>query len=698
MYPSLLTDPLRRLARWAAAFLLAALCLGSIGAWAQVSESVSGPSETALREQPYYEIASLPLPEGLVLEVGGLVTLRDGRLAVTTRRGDVWLVENPGMEGGTAPHYTRYAQGLHEPLGIAQLGDALYVAQRPGLTRLRDTNGDDRADRYETVYRFPVSGNYHEYAFGPEVTPDGNLRVTLNLAWIGRMASPVPWRGWMLEITPEGEMAPIATGMRSPAGFGYNTEGDIFYADNQGGWIGSGRITHVEPGDFVGHPGGLAWSDGPTSPVELDPEDVPDTGRPMHEVEEDLPGLKLPAVWLPHGIMGISTSDILVDTTGGAFGPFTGQLFVGDQGHSKISRVFLEKVKGEYQGAAFLFREGFASGVLRIAWGRDGAMYVGQTSRGWRSLGPQPYALQRLEWTGQMPFEVQEVRARPDGFELVFTRPVTQETANDLSAYDVTSFTYKYHSSYGSPVVDRQDHRIEGVSVADDGRSVRVALDEMRRGHIYEIKLPGLRTPSGDPLLHNTGYYTLNRLPDGSVLARGEMTAVADEQETAAAPQEAEAPAPSARPATEQPKHQTELPAAWTGGPDTTITIGTRPGLRYDLEQFQVPAGSRVKLVFRNDDDMLHNLNIVQPGSWQEVAQMAIDMGIEGPEQEYVPESDKVLFHTSLLQPGEMEPIYFTAPRDPDQYTYVCTFPGHAETMRGIMQVVAPQQAESTSD
>ena len=100
-----------------------------------------------------------------------------------------------------------------------------------------------------------------------------------------------------------------------------------------------------------------------------------------------MPHLKTPAVWFPHTILGISTSAILVDSTRGAFGPFAGQLFVGDQGQSKIMRVYLEKVNGVYQGAVFPFREGFASGVFREVWGKDGSMYVGQTSRGWGATG-----------------------------------------------------------------------------------------------------------------------------------------------------------------------------------------------------------------------------------------------------------------------------------------------------------------------
>ncbi len=128
----------------------------------------------------------------------------------------------------------------------------------------------------------------------------------------------------------------------------------------------------------------------------------PDSIGLMHDFAKNFANLKLPTVWFPHTIMGISTSDIVTDSTEGAFGPFAGQLLVGDQGHSKIMRVFLEKVKGEYQGACFPFREGFSSGLLRMRWGPDNALYVGMTSRGWASTGPEAYGLQRLSWTGKL--------------------------------------------------------------------------------------------------------------------------------------------------------------------------------------------------------------------------------------------------------------------------------------------------------
>jgi azurin/glucose/arabinose dehydrogenase len=659
---------------------------GTMSVWAQ---DASVPD--AVSEADYYEITSLPIPEDIVLEVGGMASLPDGRLAVSTRRGEVWMIENPIMDGDEAPRYRRFAHGLHEPLGLAYRNGALYTHQRGELTRLRDTNGDGVADRYDAIHVWPLAGNYHEYSYGPMVLPDGDLFVTLNLAWVGKGASLAPWSGWALRVSPEGDVMPIAAGMRSPAGFGTNIEGDIFYAENQGDWVGSGRISHVERGDFLGHPASLTWSDRPESPLVLAPEDVPDTGAPMHEIGERVPNLKLPAVWFPQGIMGISTSDILVDTTSGTFGPFEGQLFVGDQGQSTVMRVFLEKVKGAYQGVVFPFRSGFHSGVLRLSWGSDGSLLVGMTNRGWSSTGEAAYGIDRLTWTGAMPFEMKEIRAQPDGFEITFTQPVDRMAASNPAHYHITGFTYHYHSSYGSEIVGRQSAPITGVQVSGDGRSVRLAVDSLRAGYIHEVRLNNVTSASDVPLLHEVGYYTLNRIPEGEPLAvrRAQAPGAASRNEGASpSASDAEPFASDADAASPVSKYQTEMPAAWQGTVDRTITLGTEPGLQYDRTEIQVEAGARVALVFENTDDVMHNVVFVQPGTVESVAQAALNMGLEGPERDYVPRSDNVLYYTSLLEPGTEETIYFTAPDEPGTYTYVCTFPGHWLSMQGTLRVV----------
>lgn len=496
-------------------------------------------------EDDYYRIITIPVPEGMLLEVGGVVTLPDGRVAICTRRGDVWIIENPSLADGGLPKYTLFASGLHEALGLSYRDNAFYVAQRGELTKLVDTNGDDRADVYETVYAWPISGHYHEYSFGPKFAPDGSFYVTANVAfgdlewWRGE--SRVPWRGWTFKISPDGQLEPWATGMRSPAGIGMVGK-DLFYTDNQGDWMGSGGLWHLEKGDFTGHPAGLRWSQDEKSPVKIKQEDffaaiderrISREGRPvkpeniqdeknpvlLYEAKKRFPELKLPAVWLPHAIQGISNSEILQDHTAGQFGPFAGQLFVGDQGQSKIMRVVLEKVNGAYQGVSFDFKAGFQSGVLRMAFGHDGSMYVGETNRGWGSAGPQNSGLQRLLWTGGIPMEMKTVKAMPDGFEIEFTKPVDKASAEDLDSYTGRNFIYKYHSVYGSPTINEDDLKIKGVKVSDDLMKVRLVIENLRPYYIHEINTPGIKSKDKKlPVLHPQGFYTLNNIPEGEKL------------------------------------------------------------------------------------------------------------------------------------------------------------------------------------
>ena len=498
------------------------------------------------KEEDFFKINKLRSPEGTLLEVGGLCTMPDGNLAIATRRGDVYIVENPTSP---KPYFRKFASGLHELLGIAYKNGSLYVAQRGELTRLQDANMDGKADIFETIYAWPLSGNYHEYSYGPKIAPDGSFYVTLNLGfgdvwWSG--TSFVPWRGWALHIFEDGGMEPWATGLRSPCGISM-IDGELFYTDNQGDWMGSGSIMPVKKGAFLGNPGGLVWTNMPNSPLKLTQEAIFSKVNPRIEFSEDgrrakpeniekeyfktladikkeVPELQMPAVWLPHGVLGISNSEI-VKIPKGVFGPFEEQLLVGDQGQSKISRVFMEKVKGELQGCAWDFRSGFQSGVLRMSWANDGSLFVGETNRGWGSAGEANEGMQRLYWNSFMPFEMKTVKAMPDGFEIEFTKPIDKKKASNLSSYLVESFNYKYTPVYGSPPVNLKKCPVKGVKVSEDGLTVRIIVGDLRQYYIHKISLDGIRDQdSSYSLVHSTAYYTLNNIPDGPSLSLKEVS------------------------------------------------------------------------------------------------------------------------------------------------------------------------------
>ncbi len=463
------------------------------------------------KEEDYYPITILPIPEAVVLEASGLEMMPDGKLAVCGRRGNLYMVDQPLGKPGDMK-FSLYADGLHEPLGLAAKDGWLYATQRGEVTRMKDTNGDGRADQFETLNDgWGITGDYHEYAFGSRHDKDGNIWVVLCLT--GSFNSNIDYRGWCVRVTPDGRLIPTASGIRSPGGIGLNHLGEVFYTDNQGPWNGSSSLKHLVPGSFQGHPDGFKWFDLPAVKAALGKAPVkPNTNSRMVAERQRVKELVPPACVLPHGKLGNSSSGFAFDGTG-KFGPFKNQLLVGDQTASTLSRVFLEKVNGVYQGAAILFRKGFGSGNLTVMMTPEGACFVGGTDRGWGARGGKRFALERVNWTGKVPFEIHEMRAKPEGFELTFTHEVDAKSAADTASYAMEAYTYMYRADYGSPEVDKATPKVVKATVAADRRSVRLEVSGLVKGHVHELRAAGVRSAAGLPLLHAEAYYTLNEIP-----------------------------------------------------------------------------------------------------------------------------------------------------------------------------------------
>ncbi|MEA3207754.1 MAG: hypothetical protein QOE70_811 [Chthoniobacter sp.] len=458
-----------------------------------------------------YRIVTIEHPKDLVLEASGLARLPDGKLAVATRKGEVWIADNPCAEEGRGIRWHRFANALHEPLGLTFHEGDLFTTQRTEVTRLRDTDGDGVADEYLCAAKgWGVSGNYHEYAYGPKFDPAGNMWVTLNCT-IG--ASPLrdkDWRGYSLRVAPTGEWQPVSGGMRSPSGIGVNPAGDVFYSEQQGNWNCAGGIHHIRQGAFHGHTASFASCGLPGAPFAKPEELVQQV--PVPEVARRMPIYQPAAVWLPYRKMGMSVTDIVLDDAGGKFGPFAGQFFIGEFTMSAINRVFLEKVGGEYQGACFPFLEGFQCGVLRLEFGEDGSLFVGETNRGWNSLGTRSYGLQRVLWNGRAPFEMKTVQARPGGFRCTFTKPANRASVT-AAAWRIQSYTYEYHADYGGPEIEGKELAVRVAGVAEDGLTAELEVEGLRAGYVHELNVKGLLSADGEPLVHSVAYYTLNQIP-----------------------------------------------------------------------------------------------------------------------------------------------------------------------------------------
>src|SRR5260221_8156713 len=179
-------------------------------------------------------------------------------MALGTRRGEVWLIDNAYDPDPKNVKFSRFAHGLHEVLGLAQKDGWLYVTQRPDVTRIKDTDGDGKADLFEVVTQgWEINGDYHEYAFGSRFDKDGNIWITLCLT--GSFNSNSKFRGWGGRGTKDGKFVPTTRGGRSPGGGGVNAEGDVFYTDNQGPWNGGVHLKQPTVGGFVRPPAGFRW-------------------------------------------------------------------------------------------------------------------------------------------------------------------------------------------------------------------------------------------------------------------------------------------------------------------------------------------------------------------------------------------------------------------------------------------------------
>lgn len=444
----------------------------------------------------FYRAEAFPLPKEIELLVCGMDWLPNGDLAVCTWLGDVFIVE--AAQGPVArAKYRRFARGLCEPLGLCVRDGKIYVAQKTELTRLTDTDGNGEADLYERLSAdWDYTGSYNAFVYGPVVDKAGNF-IVANAGHAGRWNAR--HMGWALRINPDGTRCePICSGLREPNGVGtFGPEGDVFVTDNQGNWIGACKLNHLQPGRFFGHP----------SSIPAKQEDY--KGRAAFDP---------PAVWFPYKLAKSSTG--MAEIPDDRFGPFKGQLLVGDFQNALVTRVMLEKVDGEWQGAVWPFLKGFLSGVNRLAFGPDGNLYVGGCQRTWAAVAPQETALERVSFTGKAPFAVKEVHARPDGFELTFTQPVDAAAAADVEGYDVSQYTYKYHASYGSPEFDHDGKansattiKIVRVEISADHLKVRLVVEGWKAGYVTTVRAADVRSATGQRLWHDTFWYTLNRIP-----------------------------------------------------------------------------------------------------------------------------------------------------------------------------------------
>ncbi|MBK1875305.1 DUF7133 domain-containing protein [Pelagicoccus mobilis] len=454
-----------------------------------------------------YSVKTIATPvdengEDLLFGVGGIGFLSDGSAMIASRNNGIWKYQDE--------KWHRFSEHLHDPQGIHVVDNSsVIVAQKPELTLIKDSDGDGVADLYQTLcddWRY--IGDYCEYIHGPVVDSEGNYYLNINLAngpddmmmrqntWMGSAGG---YDGWNVKISPDGKMTPFASGLRSPAGIGIDKVSDeIWYTENQGGWVAASFLAHIEEGKFYGHPSTL-----------LDHPDF--RGQPEKIQIENFEHMrKLPSVYLPHGELNNSPGNPEFNYTKGKFGPFENQIFIGCQARSNITRVSLQKVNGEYQGAAFNFIDHLQSGAIRLSFDDSGSLWVGQTGRGWRSRGGKLYGLQRVEWDGEtVPFEMKDIKLTATGFKVEFTSPGNLDTLSN-DDIKVSHWGYNYSDAYGSPKVDEQKEKAVITQKSDYGLSFEFDVP-LQKDRVYRITIDSESVAGKRPSVVSA-YYTLNHL------------------------------------------------------------------------------------------------------------------------------------------------------------------------------------------
>ncbi len=471
----------------------------------------------ATSETDAYTLEYLKTPDGCVLEVGGMDFLPDGRLVVTTRRGQVWIVENPLGDDFENARITLFHEGLWEGLGVNVKDGEIHVIQRGELSKLSDTDSDGRCDVVETIANdWGVSGHYHEFAFGLPRDSKGNWWMGLNVSfgdpewWHGR--STVPSRGWVLRVSPDGTVTPWSVGVRSPNGIAVDSQDRVFVTDNQGDWVASSPIYHIQKDAFYGHPKSLNWSDEYRATGKLAHDEIP-PGR-------SATGRTSPAIWIPYK-WSRSTGNLLEDTSGGKFGVRKGQFIVAELTNGMILRAGFEEVQGQLQGWIVPLRQNIGS-VNRVLQAPDGTVFCGLTNRGWGGLEPAD-GLVRVRSTGAEAMEIADMtlldydeETEACGFELTFSRSVHADWTPSVESISMITYDYDYWWEYGSPERHSAPLEIEAMSLSDDRTKLTIRSFDIYPALCARITLSGVKAESGAPLLHSEIAYTINQLPSGA--------------------------------------------------------------------------------------------------------------------------------------------------------------------------------------
>jgi len=414
----------------------------------------------------------------------------DGRAAVATLDGDVWIVSgiDATLEKLT---WKRFAAGLYQPLGLRIVDGKIYALGRDQITRLHDLNGDGEADFYENFNNDCLLGSsYGEYAMDLQVGPDGDFYYTK--AGTMGYGGATPHNGCVLKLSKDGSKLEVfAVGFRAPMGLCVGPDGFMTATDQQGNFMGECPIVQVKKGGFYGFI------------LDHHPETKTQTREPALS-------------WLPMDVDNSSGGQVWV--TGDRWGPLRGRLLHTSYGQSRLLLTILDESRS--QGGVVRFPLNFASGIMRPQFNpADGQLYVAGL-RGWQTTGVKDGCLQRVRYTGKPALLPVSMKVRKTGLDLTFTDKLDAETAGDPDSYSAQWFNVVSTPDYGSPEFNatdpskrgRQKVAVTAAKLLDDGKTVSLDLEGFRPVTNLIIKFSIRSAESAK--IQSEVFLTINRLPD----------------------------------------------------------------------------------------------------------------------------------------------------------------------------------------
>ena len=399
------------------------------------------------------------------MRFGGLDFFSDGRAALTTWSGDVWIVS--GIDETLEKlQWKRFATGLFQPLGLKIVHDEIFVLAHGQIVKLHDLNHDGEADFYESFNNdCAVTINYHEFANCLETDAQGNfyfLKGAPALAGRKDFERYSAQSGCLVKVSYDGStLENIASGFREANGLCISPEGDIFTTDNQGNWMPECPLSLIQKGGFYGM---------------------------LNTSFDGNPPLRAPSIlWFPYNVDKSSATPVWESSE--KWGPFTGQMAMTSYGMCTLFHIMLDRVNGKIeQAAAVRFTLVFSSGAMRARFSpKDGQLYV-CGMKGWGTLAAKEGCFQRVRYTGKpanMPVEFHLIRG---GARIVFTDKLDPESAADVSNAGAEMFNVVATKEYGSAeywvtapqTKGREPLEIKAANLLSDGKTIELKIDGMR--------------------------------------------------------------------------------------------------------------------------------------------------------------------------------------------------------------------------